>query len=936
MHPTFQPVLAVAAALVCASAALADEPAPKPEARVDVVVRDRRGRIVRNLESADFSVADGAAKLGVVSAKLVEAGQTGTPRTVSLLFQHLSTGESSEISRDAALSMVAAARGTVDFAVFDIGGKLTLLQTFTRDPNAIRAAIEQATGKNKRRTAGTAEASSKQLAETAARILRTAERGDRGRVPPVLVSLLAIASGQQHDPGRKAAVLFSEGIPIADQADEAFRTIVSAANLAHVSIYTVDASGLATSNEEERARAMMSQATAGPSSWQGSGVPPAGFQGRPNNLPTEAYATTSPTAGTPHPNPAPKVLGELATQTGGFPVSKGARVHDSMRRILEDLSAYYEIGYTPLAGELDGRYHPMAVSATRGGLQVQGRSGFYAVPELPGASVAPYELPLLEILRRGAVSDFPHRVALYHFRGADGSRQLLNASVEVSPKDLEFKEDTSSGMSSAHVTLLGIVRDRDGNIADRFTADAPLQYPPMLLEAKRRRPLFFQARLDLAPGDYTLEVALQDTVAGKYSTEKSPFTVAAGSKDFGISSLAVVRGVTAAEEGAGDEMFALSGKSVIPAIDGTVAGGPHATAVVYCRLYPGANTQDAIGLEFVVLKNGAPVVHSPLQVNARDPKALAPLVSLDVSKLEPGDYDLRLTSRQGTRTAEEHVRLSIVAAPVSAADAESNDESAAGQNESAVNADAPGDLSAAPPAAEQTRLLEQARTSALQYTEKLPNFMCTQVTRRMLDATGKGNWRALDENAQLITFYEGREHYNQLSTRTRPTSEGSVPPSLTSSGEYGSLLRGIFIPESQATFRWSRADNIRGRPVQVLAYSVDAVHSKYQVSYHGGSQRAPVFSAYHGLLFIDADTGAVMRLTHETSVLPVEIPMRQIDLAIDYDYTAIAGQLYLVPVAATLEVHHRKNAVIRNEVSFRAYQRFSVESRIVGFGGGAQ
>jgi len=214
------------------STALAAEHAsePKAETRVDVVVRDRHGRIVRNLEPADFAITDGAAKLAVVEAKLVEGGDPAT-RLVSLVFQQM-RGESAEISRDTALAAVAGAHGKVNFAVFLIDEKLSLLQPFTTNPKAVRAAVERATGKKAKGAAPHAEASTKELAETVDRILRTADQLASGsKAPASFSSLLAVARGQAREPGRKAVVYFSEGLPIADTNDEAFRTIVSAANL---------------------------------------------------------------------------------------------------------------------------------------------------------------------------------------------------------------------------------------------------------------------------------------------------------------------------------------------------------------------------------------------------------------------------------------------------------------------------------------------------------------------------------------------------------------------------------------------------------------------------------------------------------------------------------------------------------------------------------
>jgi VWFA-related protein len=768
----------------------------KPEAKVDVVARDRRGRILRTLDTSDFNIADGAAKLNVVAAKLASS-DVATPRLVSLIFQKMS-GESADISRQAAITLVAAARGNVNFAVFLIDAKLSVLQPFTTNSKAVRAAIETATGRKRqpKGASGPDAASSKGLAETVDRILRTSDRIARSSKAPLsLSSLVGIARGQARETGRKAAVYFSEGLPIADTNDEAFRTIVSAANLSNVSFYTIDASGLATSRQEEIARERMSQSL----------QPHLTMSGGSFTSEVGAYATSNTANGALRKREAdaPPVLTELASEMGGFIISKSDHLHAAMQRLLEDLSSYYEVTYTPLATSLDGRYHTLEVSSKSA--RLQSRNGYYAMPDLPGTMVLPYELPLLDMLRRAPVHDFPHRVALYRFRAEDGARELLDAAVEVSSRDVQFDEDASSGLSSARLTMMGIVRDRDGDIVERFAADQPMQYPPQMIDIVRDRPVLFQSRLELAPGNYTLELAIEDTLAGKFSTSKTEFTIAPPSRDFGLSSLAVVRSASAApEESASDDMFATPGKLVEPAVDGAVTGGKSASAKVYFRLYPLSGVTSPIDLEFNVLRDGKSVERSPLQVDAGNRNGLAPVISLDVSKLVPGDYDLQLVSKQGTLHAEEHARLVIRPAPEpAAAEAAKNTDASPEDAEAAAKF---AELPSAPPTPEQQRLLEQTRDAALKYTEKLPNFLCTQVTRRMLDPRGRGQWRSLDESAQLITFYDGREHYQEVTKRSRPSTETALPPSLTSTGEFGSLLREIFIPEAKTRFGWNRTD----------------------------------------------------------------------------------------------------------------------------------
>jgi len=326
------------------------------------------------------------------------------------------------------------------------------------------------------------------------------------------------------------------------------------------------------------------------------------------------------------------------------------------------------------------------------------------------------------------------------------------------------------------------------------------------------------------------------------------------------------------------------------------------------------------------------VIHGSTHVDSRDPHALAQLIPLRIGDLEPGDYLARVTARQGNRTVEESTTLHVRPWPKESGAVAQLPSADSGDGDAPSDHDSSFDTSSSPIGAAQERLIAQARDAAMRYSQKLPNFMCTQVTRRQLDPKGRGDWRLLDEKTQMIMFFDGREHYADLRTRSRATGEREVPTSALTTGEFGSLLKQIFEPDSHATFGWKRTDNVRGRSVHVLTYEVPAAYSKYLVSYSHGQQRVPLFSGYRGLLFVDSDTGAVYRLTHETVGLPPEVPMRQIGVVIDYDYAAVGGQLYLLPLSASVEVRHRKNTIIRNEVTFRSYQRYATDSRIVSYG----
>ena len=105
----------------------------------------------------------------------------------------------------------------------------------------------------------------------------------------------------------------------------------------------------------------------------------------------------------------------------------------------------------------------------------------------------------------------------------------------------------------------------------------------------------------------------------------------------------------------------------------------------------------------------------------------------------------------------------------------------------------------------------------------------------------------------------------------------------------------------------------------VFAFAVDKKQSSYTVDYccfpirenmgghtYGSNQGTSVsfkpFTAkpgYHGELFIDADTGTIVRLITKAELKPSDL-VHQEDTRIDYGAVEIAGKSYIVPVKSTI------------------------------------
>jgi VWFA-related protein len=73
-------------------------------------------------------------------------------------------------------------------------------------------------------------------------------------------------------------------------------------------------------------------------------------------------------------------LGQLADQTGGFLIRDSNDAATSLRRVEEDMRFHYLLSYAPTNDRFDGRYRRITVRVRRRGVNVQARKGYVASP----------------------------------------------------------------------------------------------------------------------------------------------------------------------------------------------------------------------------------------------------------------------------------------------------------------------------------------------------------------------------------------------------------------------------------------------------------------------------------------------------------------------------------------------------------------------------
>jgi len=231
-----------------------------------------------------------------------------------------------------------------------------------------------------------------------------------------------------------------------------------------------------------------------------------------------------------------------------------------------------------------------------------------------------------------------------------------------------------------------------------------------------------------------------------------------------------------------------------------------------------------------------------------------------------------------------------------------------------------------PSAEEQNQILAEITQNALDYNKKLPNFICTQVTRRHFDPSGTNTWRPADTIQEQLSYVDGSEKYKVVLINSLPvTISHEQLGGTTTSGEFGSTLLDIFTPETHTTFAWERWATLRSRRMYVYSFRVQQSYSRYTID-DRTSQRS-IVAGYHGLIYADRENKMVMRITMEADGLE-SFPVNKVSMDLNYDFVKISDQEFVLPLKADL--HSSAGRYMSwNEVEFRLYRKFGAESTIV-------
>jgi VWFA-related protein len=283
---------------------------------------------------------------------------------------------------------------------------------------------------------------------------------------------------------------------VLSQLDDAqqFRQTLDEANRSNVSFYPIDPRGLAVFDENIVPAA-------------GVGV---GINANPTLSPAEDRARLAARNTS---------LRTLAEATDGVAVVDTNDLSRGLRRIVDDLSSYYLLGYYS-SGKLDGRFHSITVRVKRPGVQVRARRGYLANVEAAAvSSAAPTIAPAVAA----------------NARAMDAALGALTTFA----RELPVRVHVASGWTPSSVAMVWAVAEVGRGAQDEWTGGG--QADAMLVDASGKTIATGHADLSagstsarialssrtLAPGDYQLQMRMKGARATVASNDVARISVPA-------------------------------------------------------------------------------------------------------------------------------------------------------------------------------------------------------------------------------------------------------------------------------------------------------------------------------------------------------------------------------------------------------------------------
>jgi VWFA-related protein len=639
------------------------------EVLLDMVVRDKKGRLVKDLAASDVEVYEDGVQQKLESFRLItrateaesakakdaagdQDAQPVVPEAgfsaVALVFDNLNP-DNRRYACQAARAYVNENIKSKDYVgVFALGLSLAPVQSFTRDMEATKKAIDRVekiaynanvkpgTGADLMNKADkmpeAQDPSDKRWQTFLARMTDAYEKLEAQRKGLATVNgLMAIIDAQKEAPGRKAIIFFSDEVTITTETGAKFSDVTSAANKANVTIYAVDAAGLRTKSQTAEASSNLQALAERARARADAGGPIMGEAVLKDMEKNESQVN----------NNSRGRLEQLANWTGGFVVSDTNDMAKRLSLVDEELRTYYLMSYVTTNQNLDGKYRRIEVKLKRSDLTVQSRKGYYAASS--SASLADFEAAAVAALNNSPAALPVKAMALIYPQATPVARAPVMA--QIPSEAITFVEDKAAKTWTTDFRLIVSVKNRENqevkNLSQQFRLTGPLD---KLAEAKRNG-LSYYREAELPAGAYEIEIIAHDAPSAKASMRRIPLEVAAeGESKLSLSSVIIVASASQAPANRqADNLFVANDLLLIPNLGDPIRKAVGKQLPFFFTVRP-AKGIAAPTAELEIVQSGRSLAKLPLPLPPSDASGRIQFVSaLPLDSLSAGSYELKIS-----------------------------------------------------------------------------------------------------------------------------------------------------------------------------------------------------------------------------------------------------------------------------------------------------
>jgi VWFA-related protein len=235
-------------------------------------------------------------------------------------------------------------------------------------------------------------------------------------------------------------------------------------------------------------------------------------------------------------------LGSLSEQTGGFLIRDTNDLVAGLHRIDDDMNGYYFLTYVPQNKDYDGRFRRISVKVGRANVDVQSRQGYYAVESVGQLPMLDYEAPAIAAARNWKAGSLQSSVRSTALSyPMSGTAGLTLVLAEAQVG--AFKSVVADNKTySTEFSIVALVRDESGQIVQKVSQHYALTGAAQDLEAAKKGNVLFYRELQLPPGKYRVQVIAHDTATGQANVNATPLEIVSSDDNKPrLSSIAVLK-----------------------------------------------------------------------------------------------------------------------------------------------------------------------------------------------------------------------------------------------------------------------------------------------------------------------------------------------------------------------------------------------------------